>query len=114
MEFYINENDSANTIEDKKNWWKEENVLKKYFNLNEELMTYCRKDTRLLIAAVTRYLSQTFEMGQLLIGRFGQTANWTPKSHPLFSPFSRDISTLGGFVSGRSNTLICLHGAGEP
>ena len=109
VEFYLNENDSAETIQRKKEWWETENSLGKPFSLNENLMTYCRADTRLLIAAITRFSQQTFEMCSLLVGRFGQMTNWTPKSHALFSPFSRDISTLGGFVSNRSKTFLIYH-----
>ena len=67
VDFYINENDSPDTIEQKKQWWETERSKEKCFSLNEELMTYCRANTRLLIAAVTRFLRQTFEMGALLI-----------------------------------------------
>ena len=76
-------------------------------------MTYCRADTRLLIAAITWFSKKSFKMCSLLVGRFGQMANWTPKSHTLFSPFSRDISTLGGFVSNRSKMFLIYNAHGR-
>ena len=97
---YINDRDSTQDIEEKSVWYQTK-CAAPIFDLNDDLIKYCSNDSRLLLSASVRFIQQTFEMGKLLICRFGRSPAWTPRRHQYFVPFNKNICTLGslGYVS---------------
>ena len=98
LHYYINKQDSAKEKMEKEKWWVEVKNKESKFDFNYDAVEYCKKDVKILMAACTKFLQQTFQFGQQMIDRFGISSNWRQGLHHLyFHPFCKSIPTLGSY-----------------
>ena len=91
----INHGDTEKKRLEKKKCWMEVQSQTNPYDFNLDTLNYCRTDVFILTVSCCKFLKQSFEFGQLLLQRFGQSPVWKPTSPILFHPFN--FATLGSY-----------------
>ena len=95
---YINKRDSDKLKKDKTDWWLEVKSKAPEFRFNDDIIKYCVADVTLLMSACTKFLHQSMDFGQELIGKFGISPSFKPGlCQPHFHPLNKGIPTLGSY-----------------
>ena len=95
---YINKRDSDKLKKEKTDWWLEVKSKAPEFRFNDHIIKYCVADVTLLMSACTKFLHQSMDFGQQLIGKFGISPSFKPGlCQPHFHPLNRGIPTLGSY-----------------